>query len=104
MGFAGSRTVKRLLIHASKKSQILDHTFQDRKAVPHAGHKLIELQRAQLESYREENQRWFFCLVKIVFCAGISRWPILGFDADIGCKALDEIDGNSSNKFKVWIL
>lgn len=41
--------------------------LKDRKAVPHAGHKLIELQRAQ--------------------------WPILGFDADIGCKALDEIDG-----------
>lgn len=40
--------------------------LKDPKAVPHAGRKLIELQRAE--------------------------WSTLGFDADIGCKALDEID------------
>jgi hypothetical protein len=51
MVFAGSTTVDMLLIHTSKKLQILGHTSQDKKAVPHAGHKLIELQRAQLEPY-----------------------------------------------------
>ena len=41
-----------LLIHTHiQKLQILGHTSQDKKAVPHAGHKLIELQRAQLEPY-----------------------------------------------------
>lgn len=49
------------------ESEATRELLKDKKAVPHAGHKLIELQRAQ--------------------------WPILGFDADIGCKALDEIDG-----------
>ena len=34
-------------------------------------------------------------------CCARSRWPILGFDADIGCKALDEIDGNS---LQIWYL
>ncbi|CAJ1380530.1 unnamed protein product [Effrenium voratum] len=40
--------------------------LKDTKAVPHAGQRLIELQRA--------------------------GWAPLGFDADVGCKALDEID------------
>lgn len=41
--------------------------LKDAVAVKHAGHKLIELQRA--------------------------AWPALGFDADLGCQALDQIDG-----------
>jgi len=49
------------------QSEATRELLKDVKAVPHAGHKLIELQRAQ--------------------------WPILGYDANLGCKALDEIDG-----------
>mmetsp|Transcript_42324 Transcript_42324/g.78841 ORF Transcript_42324/g.78841 Transcript_42324/m.78841 type:complete len:341 (-) Transcript_42324:205-1227(-) len=46
--------------------------LKDRTAVPHAGHKLIELQRA--------------------------GWGPLGFDADVGCKALDEIECIAGNE------
>ena len=41
----------------------------------------------------------FFEYFWFTFFGFNSRWPILGYDANLGCKALDEIDGNFATKW-----